>query len=260
MKRAYFNKEQFNKDQDKMTAYQMQKEDNFNEASHPFHESIYAAGGLLTSVKELENYLLVHMNKGKFNGKKIISEKLLTEIHSEFIERSPSIFGKEHYGYGWAITTDFFGEKMIHHGGSTALSSAYLAILPDKGYGVAIAGNVGNVPGGQISQAIFLALLGKNPINDHPALKFDNKIGVLIGEYETYKGINKITIKKKGPLLYAEIKEENILLPLIPKDNEINNYNFYIPMNGYTIPIDFHVDNEKGSVSFFLERNKFNKK
>jgi hypothetical protein len=259
MQTACFTREDFDKVQDKMTAYKTEKED-LKETIHPFDEFIYAAGGILCSVNELKNYLLMYLSNGKFKENELVSTSSIEKMFTPAIKSNLGGSDKIHYGYGWAIEEDFLGEKIIAHGGSTAVSSAYVSLMPSKKIGIAIVANCGNSQGALISQAIMSLLLNKNPMKEIPALQLDNKLSVLCGKYKTYRGLTEIEVIKKGPFLYMKQPEkETIDYHLVPKSLEEDNYQFYIPNGIIDYPIEFLVDKKKGKVILLFERNALHK-
>ncbi|MBD3190230.1 MAG: serine hydrolase [Candidatus Heimdallarchaeota archaeon] len=259
MKRSTFLQESFEKDKDAMIAYWM-ADDKQKPSTHPFDLGVHAAGGLLSSVKELENYVQLYLNGGTLNDDQLISEKSIEKMFEGLLKfPQEGFFGKDAYGFGWLITEDFFGHKLVNHGGSTGMSSANISLIPGEKLGVVTAANCGNGQGSIISQIILMALLGKNPEKDHPVIVSENKHKPLIGEYATFKGINKISIKKKNGILYAINEEQKIDFPLIPESNEPDDFTFFVPLiGGRKLPVEF-ILNSSGKVDLLVDRNYFHK-
>ncbi|MBU7026032.1 MAG: serine hydrolase [Theionarchaea archaeon] len=263
MERSTFLKENYQKDSDAMTSYFVQEKEGTVEitpADHPFHKFIYGPGGLLSSVKELTHYLTFNMNDGVYEGVQVVDASLLKDMHKPHIERDPGLFGKSAYGYGWGITEDFLGHTLVNHGGSTGMSSAYISFVPDLNIGVVMACNMGGAPALELVSLGMLAfLMGKDPEKDIPVFEIEKKLNMLAGEYESYKGIHKISIMKKGELLYAEIKEKFIEMeaPLIPETENMETFTFYIQGPGVRTPVEFVVDSS--GIDLYIERNRFHK-
>lgn len=259
MERSTFLQEPFEKDTDAMVAYWMENEEQ-KPSTHPFDLGIHAAGGLLSSVNELENYVQMYLNGGEMHNEQLISQKSIDTMFKGILEfPQEGFFGKDSYGFGWMITEDFFGHKLVNHGGSTGMSSANISLIPEQKLGVVTAANCGNGQGTIISQIILMALLGKNPEKEHPVIISENKHKPLIGEYAIYKGINKISVKKKNGILYIINEEQNINYPLIPESDESDDYLFYVPLiGGRKLPVEFIV-NDSGEVNLIVDRNYFHK-
>ncbi len=264
MNRSTFSREKFSKDEDIMTPYlQETKEENtFSKPSdHPFHLFMEGPGGLLSSAREMANYLIFKMNGKTSHGQKLLGTnnlKEMFEIHCETEDSRNSLspFGRSGYGYGWSIQEDFFGHRMISHGGSTGVSSAYLAFLPVKKVGIAAAANVGGLPV-TVLQAALLELIGQK-MEDFPAIKAEEKMDKLTGKYEIYKGITEVSVVNKNGLLFLEGQQGSY--PLIPKNNDLEENLFYIYSGpGQKSIVEFR-EKSPGEIDLFVERNRFHKK
>jgi CubicO group peptidase (beta-lactamase class C family) len=262
MNRSTFSQTAFESDADHMTAYTTGNDGNLKESVHPFDKLLHAAGGLLSSVNDMTNYLQFFLNEGEYNSHQIISKDSLEELFAPRIKMpQPSDFGLQKYGYGLAIIDNFFGEILITHGGSTGVSSAYLAFIPSKGLGVFIAGNVGNTAGSKISEAILASFLGKDPIKDIPGVALDQKLNMLVGDYQTYKGINKYQVVKNGSNLALKDPEKDCPSNvIIPNNDKPDDYTFWTPLGLKKFPIEFRVDKENNKIDLVIERTVFHKK
>lgn len=270
MERTTFLKEKFENDSDIMTPNFIGTKNGkpmIKKSEHPFSKFIYPPGGLLSSVKELTNYLLLYFNNGEFEKTRILDKSLLDEMLKIHIE-VPSILkdGKAGYGYGWEIEENFYGHKLISHSGSTAVSGAYLAFIPDRKIGVAVACNMGDPAVFTIiAQSIILTMLGKDPIKDFPIIQLDQKLNMLTGVYESYRGFMRATISREVGMLYLKIDpfiegmgEQKI--PLIP--DIIENFQFYmmdVVVPGHKIPVEFKVESPQ-KIDIDLGRTILHKK
>lgn len=268
MERSTFLEEEFERDPDIMTAYRTQSRDGSVEVTpsrHPFHKLVYAPGGLLSSAMELTNYLSANINRGVFEDTAILDASLIEEMHkiqleTEMLRSSLGDYGKMGYGYGWMIIDDFLGHKLMRHGGSTGVSSAQLMFIPDLRIGLTAAANVGQSPVAVLLSALVF-LMGKDPEKEIPDFEIEEKLSMLAGEYETYKGINKVSVTKKGPLLYveSEMGGAKTSYPLISETDRIENFKFYaISAPGKRMPVEFVLDSS-GKIDLYIERNRFHK-
>ena len=279
MNRSTFSKEDFEKENDTATAY-------FGElkngriikqipTTHPFDEFIEGAGGLLSSVYEQLNYLQMNINRGEFNGVKLLKSELIEKMHDIHIEMDMvkerlGDFGREGYGYGWIVLEDFFGEKIVVHGGNTMVTAFSLFFLPSKKIAISVAcnSNRGSALTTGLPVIIISTLLGKNPIKEIQFLSMSEKLNQLTGDYETYKGIHKMKIFMQGGLLYLKAEDRRISfggipqamsVPLIPASEELEDLNFYI-LNGPGAKsnVEFQVD-RKGNVDLYIAEWTFHK-
>jgi CubicO group peptidase (beta-lactamase class C family) len=260
MNRSTYIKEKFDADQDRMTAYFIEKE-KFSERIHPFDKFINPAGGIVASVKEMENYMLMHLNEGAFKKTKIVSKESIKELFAPRIKTSFQLFGGMHYCFGWGFRPDFFGEEAIVHTGSTGFSSAAIVLIPKKKMGCIVAGNIGAAPCSMLCDFILSVLLGKNPMVEHPTLSLDSKLGQLVGQYSSYKGLNKIEVLKKGGLLYLKSigTGNETETPLLPVTTKADDFNFIIPQGYFEMPCEFIINKEKNRIDLVIERAVYHK-
>ncbi|MFB0543889.1 MAG: serine hydrolase [Candidatus Bathyarchaeia archaeon] len=253
MNRSTFLKEDFERDPDTMTAYRKSRDGSIVATVHPFHKLVYAPGGLLSSVVECANYLTMNMSGGVFEGKRLVDASLMEEVHKIHFERSTGHFGRQRYGYGWSITEGFLGHKLVQHSGSTGVSSALLAFIPDKKIGVALASNTGGFGSLRIVQVALAHLLGKDPEKEIPSLEIEKRLNMLEGKYESYRGIYRVSVVKRGSLLYLVRGQEEVGTPLIPESDKIEDLKFYIYSVEARTPVEFEVDRE-GRAHLYLDR------
>lgn len=97
-------------------------------------------GGLKISAPDLARYMMMHMNEGRLNGKRIISRK------SEQTMRRPRS-DKENYGLALLTTDELVpGETLIGHTGSAYGLFSAMFFEPKKRFGIVVISN-GSHPG-----------------------------------------------------------------------------------------------------------------
>lgn len=116
-------------------------------------DNIGPAGSINSNVLEMANWIRMHLGRGEFEGKRIISEKMIEEMHTPQMLMPPSEINKRMYpdshfltyGLGWFIR-DYRGEKLIQHGGNIDGMSALVGMIPEKNIGCVILTNHGGSP------------------------------------------------------------------------------------------------------------------
>jgi CubicO group peptidase (beta-lactamase class C family) len=265
MRRSGFPSERLEKDADLATSYLVQKkEDAFvgTPSVFPLDRLAYPAGGLVSSVTELANYLIAYMGDGVFEGTRILSSSSLKEMYKPHVDTGyPTFWGKRWYGYGWSRDENFFGHECVRHSGSVGVSSADLRFVPDLNIGVAVASNNGMADSVYMVAPVVLALLmGKDPLKEIPTFEIQRKMAMLTGEYGSYKGIVKVSVVSKGGILFVESKDKlgGQSLALIPESDRLESLEFYILAGGIRMPAEFVVDSS-GKTDLYIERNRFHK-
>ncbi len=95
------------------------------------------SGGVLTSAHDLAAWLIAQNNGGRGpDGTSVATPDSITATHT------PSAVSKS-YGLGWFVGTTASGAPLIDHGGDLFTSTAYQALLPESGYGIAVMANTG---------------------------------------------------------------------------------------------------------------------
>ncbi len=160
MSRTFFSKIDVEKDNDKATPYIVDKEGKHNPSVFPY--GISADGSLISNVIDLSNYLNMCLDKGEFEGKKLVKQKAFDLLVEPHVPTPDGFFGKLQYGYGWGITPNFYGIKLVSHGGSVRVYESHVAYLPDRKLGVAVLVNSRGLDS-SISLYALALLIGQDP-------------------------------------------------------------------------------------------------
>jgi len=256
MDRTYMVPEDIERDGGLAKPYVLDENGELQESGFPY--GIYADGGIVSNVLDMSKYLMMYLNKGFFNGKKIVSEKSIEAMETPYIKLPYEVLGGEAYGYGLKITPDFYGFKLVDHSGSILVHTGYMGYIRDKNVGVVLLANGSGYPLSFIGQYILAMLMGENP-EELPFIWKDNVLKKLEGTYQLYKGTVKADIEKRGSLLYLIMRDgaRKIETPLFPfklgRDQSVFKTISY--WREYTV--EFKV--KDGIVEFIYERYKFRK-
>ncbi|GEM_PF-914135 len=95
------------------------------------------AGGVVSTAADMADWLIVHANDGRAaDGARLVSESGMTEMHTG---RAPA-----GYALGWDTDGPVDTPTRVQHSGNLLTYSAFQAVLPDSGYGVALLFNSGS--------------------------------------------------------------------------------------------------------------------
>ena len=126
-----------------------------------------AAGGLNTSIASFANWLRLHLAKGEFEGQRLLSPSLIQELQTPRVHVGAAEFAENsdtHYGLGFR-THRYRGERVVWHGGGWSGWSTLMAMLPDRGVGVAVFTNRSQSAVPEIlANHVFDRVCGKEPI------------------------------------------------------------------------------------------------
>jgi CubicO group peptidase (beta-lactamase class C family) len=149
MTRSNFSVADIEKNGDHASPYELKKE---QVAKVPFHniDAIGPAGSINSSVEEMSHYLQLQLGDGSYQGKRVVSEANLREMHGPqtAIPDPPpqvSLPGLGHFSYGLAwVVTSYRGRNLVWHNGGIDGFYALLSMLPDEHMGVVILTNMPN--------------------------------------------------------------------------------------------------------------------
>lgn len=98
-----------------------------------------AAGGMISSISDMQNWLLMNINNGALNDKQLFSKDMISKSHSNISKTRgrSDIFKNIGYGYGW--NNGIFGQKKaVYHFGGYDGYFAHVSLLPKEKMGVVI--------------------------------------------------------------------------------------------------------------------------
>lgn len=256
MNRSFFKKEEVESDLDVATPYIITRDEKCKKSKYPY--GISADGGLISNVLDLARYITMYLNRGKYDGDALLSSDLIEEMEKPRVKLPLQIFGGEAYGYGLSIIPNFLGNKLVGHGGSVLVYTAYMGYIPEKGIGIALLANGSGYFLSQMGLYGQALMLGENPEN-LPFIKTERVFDLLTGHYETYKGTMKAQVVSKEGILQLEIKDKytDMIIPLIPEDIEGEVKKFHTIQTGGKLPVEFTIKEDK--VDLIYERYRLKK-
>ncbi|MBW0178390.1 serine hydrolase [Sediminibacterium sp.] len=111
---------------------------------------IAPAGGIVSTAKDMANWLLMWTNQGKFEGKEIISPDFYKQAISSQMIVSANLPSKQmtdyyffNYGLGW-YTANYRGHYGVGHGGNINGFSSFASFFPTDSLGIFISVNQNN--------------------------------------------------------------------------------------------------------------------
>ncbi|MFX1512344.1 MAG: serine hydrolase domain-containing protein [Promethearchaeota archaeon] len=231
-------------------------------ADFPFNPFFYAACGIVSSCNEMANYVIMSMNKGKFEDTQIFDTELISEMQRMHYSGEGAAWdievGQSGYGYGWTINEDFFDNTLIMHRGGITGGSSLIGFLKELKIGFTAIGNTNGLPFNEILAALT-SLIGKDPEKDLPLIVRSNHNEKLCGNYTSYKDIHRLTIVIKQGVLFLESKTPPSSVPLLPKDDGLEPLDYYILSTlGDKTLVQFRFD-EDDKIHFTLESTYYHK-
>jgi CubicO group peptidase (beta-lactamase class C family) len=97
------------------------------------------AGYIISSAADMTHYLIAQMNGGVYDGTRIVSARVVREMHAALVPLGGQTFmpGTTSYGLGWGVGTAD-GTPVIEHDGQLRDFDDAMAILPRKNLAVVV--------------------------------------------------------------------------------------------------------------------------
>jgi CubicO group peptidase (beta-lactamase class C family) len=151
--------------------------------SHPYQEKnekieempFYAAqaggapaGAIVSNITEMSNWVLMQLNQGRYQGKQIISEAQLTQMHTpQMVIPEGDQYAEmpyESYAMGWRVTT-YQGHPMVTHSGGIDGFRSRTTLFPREHIGIIVLANLNqlNIPE-MLTFNVFERLVGLDQI------------------------------------------------------------------------------------------------
>ena len=104
-------------------------------------DNIGPAGAINANVVDAAKWIRMHLARGAYRGRRILSAGTVDELHSPqmLVSSAPPFpFGHFYaYGMGWFLS-DYRGRKLVLHGGTVTGFVSTIALLPEEQLGVAV--------------------------------------------------------------------------------------------------------------------------
>ena len=211
-----------------------------------------AEGAVISSVKEMCNYLIAWLNDGKYNGNQVIPREYITQASTIKNSMPPNNRVSKRqfngYGYGWFVQNQK-GHYKVQHGGNVPGFSTQMATFPNEKIGIIVITNQNNsalpylvedmitdrlfnLPTKPLEEyevniaEIWNALRKIKPPNDNqkPTHKYEDYCGSYHEE-----GHGTIHIRNEKDTLFIRFPEHEFVL-------EHRNFNNFVMVNTYEIP------------------------
>ncbi|MBN1819122.1 MAG: DUF3471 domain-containing protein, partial [Prolixibacteraceae bacterium] len=130
-------------------------------------EEVAALGGIISSVKDMSEWMIFNMNNGIWGNDTILtteSRNIIWKPHNTFtVDLTKENDFNNHfsgYGLGWSLS-DYYGRLRVSHGGGYDGMISSVNMIPDEKLGVVVLTNGMNAPTSAITYYVFNAFLGK---------------------------------------------------------------------------------------------------
>ncbi|MCF8243450.1 MAG: beta-lactamase family protein [Melioribacteraceae bacterium] len=150
------------------------------------HLNDYPAGQMLTPLNEFANFMIMHLNDGKFKGRQIMDSATVNEMRTKQFTHHPAFGGGSGYAFGVGRMNGYY--NMSHGGGYLGISTL-MYLFPEIKLGIYVVSNSSNGLPGEVCGAFFNKFLPPDttvskteyPLTDLP--EYDENIDRFTGKY-----------------------------------------------------------------------------
>lgn len=115
------------------------------------YDNLGGAGSVFASVRDMAQWIRLHLNDGVYEGTRLLESRTLKELHSpQMVIRTDTTYERmfpnttmRAYGLGW-IVQDYHGRKLVHHSGSLNNTRTQVGMVPSERIGVVAIANLGS--------------------------------------------------------------------------------------------------------------------
>jgi CubicO group peptidase (beta-lactamase class C family) len=128
-------------------------------------DEIAPAGAVYSSIEDLASYLRFHMERGRFDGRQVLSRAGAEELARVQVRLAragaPKETGTEGYGLGFYVAR-YRGRRVVRHGGAIDGYLARLTFMPEERLGLVVLSNLsgGNPVPRLVAYNLYDRLLG----------------------------------------------------------------------------------------------------
>jgi CubicO group peptidase (beta-lactamase class C family) len=146
-------------------------------------DNIGPSGAINSNVIDMAQWLRLQLNRGEYEGRRLISEENLRETWTTQIDITENVG----YGMGWMIR-EWEGQPVIEHGGNVDGFSAQVAMLPESDLGFVLLTNASVSPLPSLAiNMVWDTLLGEEPADDGVIEDYEPYIGEYIANFGQFK-------------------------------------------------------------------------
>lgn len=101
--------------------------------------TLHAAGGILSTLRDLERWLVAEMHDGRVSGAAILPAAVVEATRALEAPAAGTVgpLGRDGYGLGW-IVGSFGGEELVYHVGNFPGTASFMSFMPGQDLGVAV--------------------------------------------------------------------------------------------------------------------------
>lgn len=233
------------------TCYERHEREGHEDIIYPVQNwwdapAMRATGFLKSTASDMLKYSLLFLNNGTINGVKILSKNSVIQMTTSYIKMDPVNF----YGYGLGMTKNYFGKKLIQHGGSLQSISSKFGIIKEENLSIIVLANLNDFPAARVMELALNAYFERDIEAhhlEHPSIEISPELmNKYLGVYQADEEMD-VTLKVQDNELNFFYKNEPYPIKFIRKhvflveiDETYEPAEFIIDKNGNTVAVSIY--------------------
>ena len=251
MRRTFLEKADIGQDPDVATPYLVRGQ---KVTPIPIPYGSGGAGGVMSNAADLSNYVMMFINGGEFEGKRIVGKETLAKMETPYGKWPADFYGGDSYGYGLQVIPNFHGHKVVGHGGSVDCYTAHMNFISDLKSGVVILANGTGYSMSRLSMVAESMLAGADP-EELRGVRLENLLKKLEGEYRAYRDTIFAEVRVNGSFLMLSGEDIGKNIVLVPEGEEDGVARFYTIEAGARMEVTFRFNSH--GVELMYERYRY---
>ena len=168
-------------------------------------DNVGPAGSINSNVLDMAQWLRLQLNRGEFEGRRLISEESLSETWTTQIDITEDVG----YGMGWMIR-EWEGQPVVEHGGNVDGFSAQVAMLPESNLGFVLLTNASasTLPPSAVN-VVWDTLLGEEPTDAGATEDYEPYVGKYIANFGQFKN-TVFTVLVQNNRLAIDVPDQQV--------------------------------------------------
>ena len=130
--------------------------------------NMHAAGGHISTVRDLGRFLIAEMNGGRVDGKAVFPEPVIRRSQTRQVDQDRMVgpFKRHGWGVGWDLGRHE-GELIVHRPGAFLGFTSHASFMPERRVGVVVLANAGGPAANAVSLVAayaYDAMLGRSDL------------------------------------------------------------------------------------------------
>lgn len=212
-----------------------ERTENGEKVVRPFYEnaSNYPSWFAMSTVENYAKFLIMHMNKGRFENQIILSPSSIREMHRTQVSR----YNLHQFGCGLTfISEEYNGVSTIRHGGAIGTYTSFMLCVPEKRIAV-VTMSIQDY-GIDLAYEVLDKLLDVKPIKHQPKMMTPNDLvwnryvgyylGSLNGLAHIFIDHQQLKIQLNGTEMTLHAFEEDVYFAKDPEGNPLVTVGFVL--------------------------------